>query len=113
MTDSETHELVGRKREEYRLRKKERAALKAKAGELATLAATISRGLQNPELIRWWEGTPMVGQRREHVILTPAMFSELTEEKIKQLCADLKRLEAVLGALRQELTAIDEDPGPF
>jgi len=34
-------------------------------------------------------------------------------ESIKQLCVDLKRLETVLGAMRQELTTLDEDPGPF
>jgi hypothetical protein len=38
------------------------------------------------------------------------MFSELTVEKIKQFCAELKRLEVVLAALRQELMGIDEDP---
>ena len=113
MTDSETHELVGRKRDEYRLRKKERAALKAKAGDLANYAEKISEGLHNPEMIRWWEGLPLIGQRQEHIVLTPQMFSELTVESIKQLCVDLKRLETVLGAMRQELTTLDEDPGPF
>ena len=111
MTDSETFELVGRKREEYRTRKKERAALMAKAGEMAKYAEAIRRGLTNPQFIRWFDGTPPIGLRQEHVVLTAAMFGELTEEKIKQLCADIKRVEAVLVALRQELTAMDEDPG--
>jgi hypothetical protein len=110
MTDSETYEQIGRKRAEYRERKKELAQLKSKVGDLANHAATISRGLRNPELIRWWEGLPLAGQRQEHIVLTPAMFSELTVEKIKQFCAELKRLEVVLAALRQELMGIDEDP---
>src|SRR5271166_3758515 len=111
MTDSETFEIVGRKREEYRARKKERAALMAKAGEMAKTAGAIHKGLTNPQLIRWFEGVPFMGLRQEHVVLNPAWFVELTEENVKQICGDIKRVEAVLVALRQELTALDEDPG--
>lgn len=110
MTESEQFELVGRKRAEYRDRKKELAALKAKAGEWADYAANISLGLRQPGLIRWWDGTPLMGRRQDHIVLTSKMFEALTENNIKQLCNDLKRLEAVLGSLRQELTAMDEDP---
>jgi len=111
MTDSETHELVGRKRAEYRERKKERAAVRARLGELSNSAETIKRGLEFPELIRWWDGTPMIGRHPSHIIFTTAMFGELTEANIKQLCGDLKRLDAVIASLRQELTALEgEDP---
>lgn len=113
MTDSEQFELVGRKRAQYRENKKELAALKARAGEWAELASTISTGLLRPELIRWWEGgPPAMGRRPDHVVLTPKMFEFLTEKNIKQLCDDMKRLTAVLASLRQELTAMDEDPEP-
>ncbi len=110
MTENEQFELVGRKRAQYRDGKKELGALKAKAGEWADLAATISAGLRQPEMIRWWDGTPAIGRRQEHVVLTPKMFEQLTENNIKQLCNDIKRVEAVLASLRQELTAMDEDP---
>jgi hypothetical protein len=110
MTENEQFELVGRKRAQYREGKKELAALKAKAGEWAELAMTISAGLREPELIRWWDGTPVIGRRQEHIVLTPKMFELLTEGNVKQVCSDIKRVEAVLASLRQELTAMDEDP---
>lgn len=110
MTENEQFELVGRKRAQYRDGKKELGALKAKAGEWAKLADTIAQGLSNPEAIRWWEGTPTIGRRPEHIILTPMMFALLTEENVKQLCDDIKRVEAVLSSVRQELTVMDEDP---
>jgi hypothetical protein len=110
MTENEQFELVGRKRAQYREGKKELAALKARAGEWSELAATITNGLRQPEMIRWWDGTPSIGRRQEHYILTPKMFELLTENNIKQLCNDVKRVEAVLASLRQELTAMDEDP---
>jgi len=110
MTEGEQFELIGRKRAQYREGKKELAALKAQAGEWADLAATISAGLRQPEMIRWWEGRPAVGRSPEHIVLTPKMFELLTEDKIKQLCSDVKRIEAVLASLRHELTSMDEDP---
>jgi hypothetical protein len=110
MTDSEAFEQVGRKRAEYRQRKTELAQLKVKAGDLAKYAATISRGLEHPEMIRWWEGTPNPGLSRDHILFTPAMFAELTEQNVKRLCDDFKRVEAALGALRDELKSLDEDP---
>ena len=110
MTENEQFELVGRKRAQYRDGKKELGALKARAGEWAELATTISEGLRQPEMIRWFDGTPVIGRRQEHIVLTPKMFGLLTESNIKQLCNDIKRVEAVLGSLRQELTAMDEDP---
>jgi hypothetical protein len=110
MTESEQFELVGRKRAQYREHKKELGAVRARAMEWAQLASTVSEGLLRPELIRWFDGTPAIGRRQEHVTLTPKMFELLTEQNIKQLCDDIKRLTAVLAALRQELTAMDEDP---
>ena len=67
-------------------------------------------GLRQPEMIRWWDGTPALARSQEHIILTPKMFELLTENNIKQLCNDVKRLTTVLASLRQELTAMDEDP---
>jgi hypothetical protein len=110
MTDSETFEQVGRKRAEYRDRKKELAQLRSRAGDLSKLAATISAGLEHPELIRWWEGTPMVGKTQQHVVLSSQMFTELTEPKIKELCNDIKAVETRVNSLRTELTRLDEDP---
>jgi hypothetical protein len=110
MTDREQHELVGRLREQYKQGKKEQAALKAKAREMAEYAEKIGLGLRAPEMIRWWDGIPMIGQRSEHVIFTSQIFEQLGEKHIKQLCADLKRVEASLASWRQELTALDGDP---
>lgn len=111
MTDSETHELIGRKREEYRKTKRERAAVQAKLGELAKFAETIQSGLLFPERIVWWEGVPTIGRNPNQVTFTTAMFGELTEANVKQLCGDLKRLNAVIESLRSELTALEgEDP---
>jgi len=110
MTDGEVFEQVGRKRAEYRDRKKELAQLRSKAGDLSKLAATVSLGLEKPEMIRWWEGTPMIGQNRQNIVFTPQMFAELTEPKIKQLCDDIKRVETLVNSLRSELTQLDEDP---
>src|SRR5580704_14848854 len=109
MTENEQFELVGRKRAQYREGKRELGALKAKATEWAELAATISVGLQRPEMIRWWEGTPAIGRRPEHIVFTPKMFELLTEGNIKQLCNEIKRVETILASVRQELTAMDED----
>ena len=110
MTESEQFELVGRKRAQYRESKKELAALKARATEWADMAGTIGLGLRQPEMICWWDGTPAMVRRQEHIVLTPKMFQLLTENNIRQLCNDVKRLEAVLASLRQELTSMDEDP---
>lgn len=110
MTESEQFELVGRKRAQYRENKKELAALKARAMEWADMAGRIGLGLRQPEMIRWWDGTPAPVRSQEHIILTPKMFELLTENNIKQLCNDVKRLTTVLASLRQELTAMDEDP---
>ena len=110
MTDREQHELVGRLREQYKQGKKEQAALRAKAREMAEYAEKIGRGLRAPEFIRWWDGTPMIGQRSEHVILTAQIFEQLGEKHIKELCADLKRVETCLASWRQELSVMDEDP---
>ena len=110
MTENEQFELVGRKRAQYRDGKKELGALKAKAGEWADHAATISSGLRQPELIRWWDGTPAIGRRQEHITFTSKMFELLSESGVRQLCADIRRVEAVLASLRQELTSMDEDP---
>jgi len=112
MTESEQFELVGRKRAQYRESKKELAALRARASEWSDLAETVSNGLRQPEMIRWWEGTPAIGRRPEHITFTPQIFELLTEKNIKQLCNDIKRLNTVLASLRQELTAMDEDPEP-
>lgn len=98
MTNSEQFELIGRTRANYKERKNELATLKAKAAKLAELAATLARGLQNPELIRWWSGTPLVGQRREHVILTTAMFAELSEQN----CISKKPILSCLHLRRGE-----------
>src|SRR6266446_6079161 len=95
MTENEQFELVGRKRAQYREAKKELGALKARSGEWADLAGTISAGLRQPEMIRWWDGTPAIGRRSEHIVLTPKMFELLTQSNIKQLCGDIKRVEAV------------------
>jgi hypothetical protein len=111
MTDGETFELIGRKRDEYFKRKQERAVVAAKAGELAGHANKLAHGLRNPEMIRWWDGTPLIGQRSEHIVLTSRMFEELTEAKVKQICDDLKRLDATIASLRQELKAMEgRDP---
>jgi hypothetical protein len=111
MTDSEQFELIGRTRANYKERKQELAALKAKAAKAAELAATLARGLQNPELIRWWSGTHLIGQRPEHVILTAAMFTELSEQNIKQLSETINRLSTTIGAIRKQLIDLEgEDP---
>lgn len=110
MTDSEAYEQVGRKRAEYRQKKTEFAQLKTKAGDLSRHAAAISAGLEHPETICWYEGMPMMGRGPQHVILTSAMFAELSEQKVRQLCDDIKRTETAIASLRVELTNIDEDP---
>jgi hypothetical protein len=112
MTENEQFELVGRKRAQYRESKKELAALKAQAAEWAKQAETLAQGLNFPDMIRWWDGSPIINRRPQHIVIMPATFSNLTETKVKQLCDDVKRLRAVLASLRQELTAIDEDPEP-
>lgn len=111
MTNSEQFELIGRTRANYKERKNELAMLKAKAAKLAELAATLARGLQNPELIRWWSGTPLMGQRREHVILTTTMFTELSEQNIKQLSDGIAQSSKTVDALRKQLIDLEgEDP---
>ena len=111
MTNSEQFELIGRTRTNYKDRKNELAALKVKAGKLAELAATLARGLQNPELIRWWTGTPLLGQRREHVIFTTAMFAELSEQNVKQLSDGIAQLSKTIDAMRKQLIDLEgEDP---
>jgi hypothetical protein len=110
MTQGEQFELVGRKRAEYRERKKELATLRAKATELANAAETVAQGLKFPDMIRWWDGTPFINRRPQHIVLTSAMFDNLTEKHVRQMADDMKRLNAVIASLRQELTALDEDP---
>jgi len=110
MTESEVFEQIGRKRSEYRERKKELALVRSKAADLAALAGNISLGLVSPERIRWFDGSPMIGRSAEHVIINPAKLSELSEANIKSICSEVKRLEAVILSLRTELTQIDEDP---
>jgi hypothetical protein len=111
MTNGEQFELIGRTRANYKERKNELAALKAKAAKLAELAAKLAHGLQNPELIRWWSGTPLIGQRREHVIFTTAMFAELSEQNIKELSDGIAQLSKTIDAMRKQLTDLEgEDP---
>jgi septal ring factor EnvC (AmiA/AmiB activator) len=112
MTQGEQFELVGRKRAEYRERKKELATLRAKAAELANTAETVAQGLKFPDVIRWWDGTPFINRRPQHIVLTSAMFDGLTEKNVRQIADDIKRLNVVIASLRQELTALDEDPEP-
>ena len=110
MTQSEQFELVGRKRAEYRERKKELATLRTKAADLASTAETVAQALKFPDIIRWWDGTPFINRRSQHIVLTSAMFDALTEKNVRQIAEDMKRLNAVIASLRQELTALDEDP---
>jgi hypothetical protein len=110
MTDSQVFEQIGRKRAEYRERKKELAQIRAKAADLGVIAGNISAAMSNPERIRWWDGTPAIGRTSQHIVLTSAMFTELSESTIKRICDDIKRLDAVIAALRIELTGLDEDP---
>ena len=111
MTNNEQFELIGRTRASYKERKKELDGLKAKAAKLAELAVTLTDGLQNPELIRWWSGTPLMGKRPEHVIFTAAMFTELSEQNIKQLSETINRLSTTIAAIRKQLIDLEgEDP---
>jgi len=111
MSENEQYELVGRTRANYKERKKELAALKVKASNLAESAQTLFHGLQNPELIRWWTGAPMIGQRGEHVVFTDMMFSELSQPNIKKLAEDIHRLKTTVDAIRKQLIDLEgEDP---
>lgn len=115
MSESEQYELIGRTRANYREAKKELAASQMKAGELAKIAATIKAGLERPELIRWWEGVPMMGRPPGPgpgpVVFTSAMFGQLTEKNVKELLDDLKKIEASISAMRTQLIQLEgEDP---
>jgi hypothetical protein len=119
MADPQTHAIVGKAREDHRNAKRELAALKANAAELAALAAQLQHALENPSRIVFFDGTPIVGQG--WLTLTDALFQKLSAANVRKLAEDIKRVEKTKSALRQRLFELegeypdsdDDDRPPF
>ncbi len=104
MTDHEINAIAGKTREAHRNAKRELAALRANAAELAILAGHLTAALENPLRAVLGDGSPVAeGWHR----LTDSLFNKLAADNVRKLIEDIHRVKKTKQTLANRIYELE------